>query len=394
MAFAIKIKRSAVADKIPTTSDLALGELAMNTNDGKLFMKKSVSGVDTIVDIGLSGAPLSTITSTKITATGGQTSFSVTYTPGLVLVFVNGFKIPPSDYTATNGTSVVMATGAVTGAEYEFIVFSAFTLTDAVSVYGGNVVGPLNVPTQAVDDNSTLVANTAWYMGQGSNATPVDVNGSSAAVGTSQRWARGDHTHKLTLTAINAALTGASSNVSVNGSVTATSFVNTTANAGIELGAVGSANTPFVDFHSSANSNDFDVRLVASGGAAGAGNGALTCTAAGGFTCSGNVTAYSDERYKTNWRGFGPNFIAKLAQVKVGIYDRKDYHGTQVGVSAQSLREVMPNAVSENDQGILSVAYGNAALAAAIELAKEVQALKAEVKALRDEINKNKDDLK
>jgi hypothetical protein len=36
----IKIRRSAVAGRIPTTSDLALGELALNTYDGKIFLKR------------------------------------------------------------------------------------------------------------------------------------------------------------------------------------------------------------------------------------------------------------------------------------------------------------------------------------------------------------------
>jgi hypothetical protein len=45
----IKIRRSAQAGKIPTTSDLALGELALNTNDGKIFLKKLSGGVEEIV---------------------------------------------------------------------------------------------------------------------------------------------------------------------------------------------------------------------------------------------------------------------------------------------------------------------------------------------------------
>lgn len=47
----IKIKRSAVAGKIPADTDLDLGELAINTYDGKLFLKKSVAGTNTIVDV-------------------------------------------------------------------------------------------------------------------------------------------------------------------------------------------------------------------------------------------------------------------------------------------------------------------------------------------------------
>lgn len=46
---AIKIRRSAVAGKAPATTDLVLGELALNTNDGVLYFKKSPSGVDSIV---------------------------------------------------------------------------------------------------------------------------------------------------------------------------------------------------------------------------------------------------------------------------------------------------------------------------------------------------------
>jgi hypothetical protein len=51
MAQTIKLRRSATADAVPTTSNLALGELAINTNDGKLFIKKDVSGTESIVEI-------------------------------------------------------------------------------------------------------------------------------------------------------------------------------------------------------------------------------------------------------------------------------------------------------------------------------------------------------
>jgi hypothetical protein len=102
------------------------------------------------------------------------------------------------------------------------------------------------------------------------------------------------------------------------------------------------------------------------------------------FTCGGNVTAYSDERLKTNWRDLPADFIEQLAKVKHGIYDRTDQEMTQVGVSAQSLQPVMPNAVIEDD-GKLSVAYGNAALVAAIKLAERVVALEAKLTGLSKE---------
>ncbi len=46
MAQTVKLKRSNVADAEPSTSDLALGELAMNTRDGKIYMRKYIDGTD------------------------------------------------------------------------------------------------------------------------------------------------------------------------------------------------------------------------------------------------------------------------------------------------------------------------------------------------------------
>jgi hypothetical protein len=51
MANTVKLKRSAVTGKTPTTSDLALGELALNTYDGNLFFKKDVSGTESILTV-------------------------------------------------------------------------------------------------------------------------------------------------------------------------------------------------------------------------------------------------------------------------------------------------------------------------------------------------------
>ena len=45
MAQIVKLKRSAIAGKLPTTSSLALGEIAINTNDGKIFFERSGSSV-------------------------------------------------------------------------------------------------------------------------------------------------------------------------------------------------------------------------------------------------------------------------------------------------------------------------------------------------------------
>ena len=54
MANTIKLKRSAVAGKAPAVGDLELGELALNTYDGKLYTKKD-NGTASIVEIGAGG---------------------------------------------------------------------------------------------------------------------------------------------------------------------------------------------------------------------------------------------------------------------------------------------------------------------------------------------------
>ena len=50
MAQVVKLKRTAVTGKIPTSSNLELGELAMNTFDGRIFFEKD-SGTPSIQEI-------------------------------------------------------------------------------------------------------------------------------------------------------------------------------------------------------------------------------------------------------------------------------------------------------------------------------------------------------
>ena len=47
----IRLRRSSTAGNIPSTSQLALGEVAINTNDGKLFLKRDQGGTERIVDV-------------------------------------------------------------------------------------------------------------------------------------------------------------------------------------------------------------------------------------------------------------------------------------------------------------------------------------------------------
>ncbi|NJK44732.1 MAG: hypothetical protein HC933_10985, partial [Pleurocapsa sp. SU_196_0] len=59
----------------------------------------------------------------------------------------------------------------------------------------------------------------------------------------------------------------------------ALNVANSATNSSIELGKLNASETPFLDFHSSGTGNDFDVRLLSSGGNASVGQGNLTITA-------------------------------------------------------------------------------------------------------------------
>lgn len=107
----------------------------------------------------------------------------------------------------------------------------------------------------------------------------------------------------------------------------------------------------------------------------------------GNLTMAGNVTAYSDERLKKDWELLPADFVKNLALVKVGTFTRIDSNERQVGVSAQSLITLLPEAV-QDDGEYLSVAYGNAALASAVELAKEVVSLNARIARLETLVSK------
>jgi hypothetical protein len=120
-------------------------------------------------------------------------------------------------------------------------------------------------------------------------------------------------------------------------------------------------------------------------------NGASTIVArdasgnftANNITANGDVTSSSDETLKTDWTDVTSDFVEKLAQVKSGVYKRIDSGATQTGVSAQSLATVLPEATKLDEDGFMSVAYGQAALVSAVELAKVIVELKKEIELLK-----------
>ena len=84
MANTIQHKRSSTATTIPTSGQLAAGELAVNTADGKLYLKKDNASVIQI------GGPAEAGTLTGATLAAGVTASSLTSIGTLTTLIVNG----------------------------------------------------------------------------------------------------------------------------------------------------------------------------------------------------------------------------------------------------------------------------------------------------------------
>lgn len=107
----------------------------------------------------------------------------------------------------------------------------------------------------------------------------------------------------------------------------------------------------------------------------------LTFNPSTGTMSATTFSASSDERLKTNWRDLPPGFVEALAQIKHGVFERAQSGNVEVGVSAQSLQAVLPQAVIEDLEGMLSVNYGAAALVACVQLAQRVLELEKKLEA-------------
>mgnify|MGYP000070575461 FL=1 len=102
MANKVLIKRSAVQGKNALTTDLSLGELALNTYDGNLFFKKSPGGVDSIVAVAtLDG----TQTLTNKTLTSPSLSGTVALT-STTLLSINGSTGSSGQFLARGPTGL------------------------------------------------------------------------------------------------------------------------------------------------------------------------------------------------------------------------------------------------------------------------------------------------
>jgi len=118
----------------------------------------------------------------RYVATAGQTTFSgadanvatLSYAPNNIIVSRNGAVLDPTDYTATNGTSVVLINAAIVGDNINIVAFKSFTTADMVPASTGgtfnggvNVTGNLGVGTTSPAASVSITKQTTALSGTG-----------------------------------------------------------------------------------------------------------------------------------------------------------------------------------------------------------------------------------
>ncbi len=84
--------------------------------------------------IGTQPVPQATQKRQAFTATAGQTTFATSgYSVGFVDVYMNGVKLAAADYTATNGSDVVLATAALVNDIIEIVAFTSFVASGGLA---------------------------------------------------------------------------------------------------------------------------------------------------------------------------------------------------------------------------------------------------------------------
>ena len=159
----------------PTTDNdgdpLVAGALYFNSTDNEMRVYDGAQW------IAASAASQATFTLFEYTATASQTTFSGTddngatlaYTAPFIIVAMNGVILDPSDYTATNGTSVVLASGAALNDIVNIYAFGSFAVADTVAAStGGTFQAGITV-------NGTVTATA--FVGDGSGLTGVSAGG-------------------------------------------------------------------------------------------------------------------------------------------------------------------------------------------------------------------------
>jgi len=141
--------------------------------------------------IGSTPVPQATQHRETFTATNGQTSFATAgYTPQFLDVYFNGVKLAPADFTATNGSDVILASGAATNDILEVVAYTPFevanqtftgtTTADNLSVTGNATFGDNNKAIFGAGSDLQIyhTGSDSWVKDNGTGNLYLDTNGS------------------------------------------------------------------------------------------------------------------------------------------------------------------------------------------------------------------------
>jgi hypothetical protein len=390
-----------------------------------------------------SAAQQSLMVTYEFVATAGQTTFSGTDANGATLSYVansisvslNGVTLRPGDdYTATNGTSVVLNVAAALNDDLMVIAFAVFNVANAVAKTGDTMTGSLLLPagtvsapalTTSADTNTGIFFPAADTVAIGTGGTEalrvnsaqnVGVGTTSPTAASSRRGLvlRGNANGAELIVQSTSATDGTSDGFSLTTVGTDaylfnrlngfTAFAtNNAERARIDSSGnllVGATSLPTSSvsvagvgvFNASGTAGRINLGKTASGtldGLANYHNG----TYVGGITYSNTATALvasSDERLKENITA-APPALEKAMSIEVVSYDWKhDPTHVEFGLVAQRLNSIYSEAVNVGDDGeevekTWGVEYGRLTpmlLKAIQEQQQMIETLQAKVAAL------------
>jgi hypothetical protein len=138
----IRIKRSSVAGKRPTVSDLPLGELALNTNDGELFIQRNRAGIGSdIISVG-AGATVTNIL--YVTQDGSDTN--------------TGKKLGDAKRTIGAALTTATAGSVIKVSAGSYLENNPLIIPEQVSIVGDSL-REVSVSPQNADEDLFYVSN-------------------------------------------------------------------------------------------------------------------------------------------------------------------------------------------------------------------------------------------
>lgn len=104
----------------------------IGTTTATSFIKAGITTGAYLLDNGNVSTALNSRIENNFIATLNQTVFPLTYEVGQLDVYYNGAKLYPDDFTATNGTSIILASGAPEGTQISTVKYIAALSTSAI----------------------------------------------------------------------------------------------------------------------------------------------------------------------------------------------------------------------------------------------------------------------